>query len=448
MDRDILMAKNIATRVKEHGGSTYYVGGFVRDLMLNKPNKDIDIEVHGITPDVLKQILSEFGQIKTQGASFGVYNIKGYNIDIAQPRMETAVGRGHKDFEVTVDPFIGTEKAAIRRDFTINALMKDVLTGDIIDHFNGLNDLHNGIIRHVNDTSFVEDPLRVLRAAQFAARFNFKIANETLNIMKTMNLDTLSKERIYGEMQKALLKAEKPSVFFEILRSINQLNTWFPELKELIDCKQNEKFHPEGDVWTHTMLVLDKAAEIKNQTSNPEFFMVSALCHDLGKPKSIMIDNNGVSHSYNHENIGIDITREFLGRLNNDVNLTNYVLDMVKNHMVLHKVFDSKSKAKSTNAKFDRSICPKDLILLTLADSFSKNDELYITENNWLNERFAIYEKQMTKPEVTGKDLIDLGLKPGPLFSEILKNAHKQHLSFVEKDKVLKGIKTMYVKGD
>jgi len=143
--KNIEMAKKIAERVHNHGGQTYFVGGYVRDKILGKENKDIDIEVHNIIPKVLKSILSELGEIKTQGASFGVYNIKGYDIDIAQPRSEIATGRGHKDFEVSVDPFIGTEKASMRRDFTINALMEDVITGEIVDHFNGVQDIWNSI---------------------------------------------------------------------------------------------------------------------------------------------------------------------------------------------------------------------------------------------------------------------------------------------------------------
>lgn len=185
---DLEMAKEIAKKVDEKGGRTFFVGGYVRDKLLKRDNKDIDIEIHNITPNDLREILNTLGNVTEMGASFGILGLKGYDIDIAQPRTEKATGRGHKDFEVFVDPFIGFEKAAKRRDFTINALMEDVLTGEILDFFHGVDDLNNGIIRHVDDKTFIEDPLRVLRAAQFAARFNFTVAKETIELAKSMKL--------------------------------------------------------------------------------------------------------------------------------------------------------------------------------------------------------------------------------------------------------------------
>ena len=240
---DISIAKEIALKVCNLGGKVYYVGGYVRDKILNIDNKDIDIEVHGITPKQLEEILDSVGKRIEIGESFGIYNLKGYDIDIAMPRKEYVIGSGHKDFDILVDPFIGTYNAAKRRDFTINALMEDVLTGEIIDHFGGVNDLNNKIIRYVNEETFKEDSLRVLRACQFASRFEFDISKETISLCKEMNISKLSKERIEGELKKALLKANKPSIFFDSLRKMNHLNYWFKELSELIDIKQNPCVH-------------------------------------------------------------------------------------------------------------------------------------------------------------------------------------------------------------
>ena len=318
---DKKMAHRIAEIVNSRGGKVYYVGGYVRDKILGRANKDIDIEVYGVTPEELKDIVSSLGTLKTQGASFGVYNLKGYDIDIAQPRKETTTGRGHKDFEVFVDPFISEDKAARRRDFTMNAMMQNVLTGEIVDPFGGQEDLKKGLIRHVDDTTFVEDPLRVFRAAQFAARFNFDIAPETLALMKTMDVTTLPKERVYGEMQKALLKAEKPSKFFEVLRDADLLSDWFPELERLIGCEQDSFYHPEGDVWNHTMLVLDEAAKRKDKVENPEFFLISALCHDMGKPDVVSKGEDSRIHTYAHDMAGVPVARRFLNRLNTNVKL-------------------------------------------------------------------------------------------------------------------------------
>lgn len=443
---DLIMATTIAHKVDALGGQTYFVGGYVRDKILDRTNKDIDIEVHGITSEQLCNILSGLGTVKTQGASFGVYNLKGYDIDIAQPRMETVTGRGHKDFEVFVDPFIGTEKAAKRRDFTMNALMENVLTGEIIDHFGGISDLQNGIIRHVDDVTFKEDPLRVLRAAQFAARFGFDIAPETKDIMRSMDLSTLSKERVYGEMEKALLKSDKPSIFFESLRDVNQLDHWFPETKALIGCSQNANYHSEGDVWEHTMHVIDSAATIKTDTTNPEFFMVSALCHDFGKPVSMTVDDNGIVHSYGHEEAGVPVAEGFVRRLNNDVKLREYVTDMVCNHMKPHMCFNNQSSLKSSNRMFDACKHPDDLIRLVKADSEGKDFVSSNIEYGFLSERLHAYKMRMKEPEITGADLIALGMKPGPMFSEVLEHTHKLHLSYVDKDKALKDTKTNFEK--
>lgn len=445
--KDKVMARAIAKEVADRGGRTFYVGGYVRDEILGKKSKDIDIEVHGITPDELKEVLIDLGRLRTQGASFGVYNLDGYDIDIAQPRKESATGRGHKDFEVNVDPFIGCEEAAKRRDFTMNAMMKDVLTGEIVDPFGGVQDCENGVIRHVNDDTFKEDSLRVLRAAQFASRFGFEIAPETKEIMSCMDLSALSQERVYGELQKALMKSDKPSVFFETLRETNQLDTWFPELKAMIGCEQNPIWHPEGDVWNHTMRTLDAAVKYRQHVEQPEYYMVSALCHDMGKPLSVSIDDNGCIHTYRHDEKGVPVVTEFLARLNNDKSLTKYTLDMVEKHMTPHNCFDSNSRIKSTNAMYDRSICPNDLMYLAVADTASRGDEtIKNQEYAYLQERLLKYQDRMKQPEVGGADLIKLGIKPGPHFSSILENAHKQHLSGVDKDKVLQGIETTYKK--
>ena len=259
------IVKKIAYKVKEAGGKTYYVGGYVRDKLLGIDNKDIDIEVHGIVPGKLEEILNSLGNKIEYGSSFAIYSLKGYNIDIALPRSEKPTGKGHKDFEIEIDPFIGEYKAARRRDFTINSLMQDVISGEIVDCFGGINDLNNKIIRHVDTKTFVEDPLRVLRAAQFASRFNFNIAKETIELCKSIDLSFLSKERIEEELKKALIKGQKPSIFFESLRQMNQLDYWFKEVKGLIDLRQDTIYHPEGDVWIHTMEVIDRAVTYRDK---------------------------------------------------------------------------------------------------------------------------------------------------------------------------------------
>ena len=325
------MAVEIAKLVKQAGGETYYVGGCVRDFLLGKQSKDVDIEVHGIEAEKLECILDSLGKRIEIGKSFGVYNLKGCFLDIALPRSERAVGDGHRDFVIGVDPFIGSYNAAKRRDFTINAIMQNVLTGEIIDHFNGRQDIEKKVIRHVCDATFGEDPLRVFRAAQFASRFNFTLAEETKNICKTMKVSTLSYERVFEELSKALLKSEKPSIFFEILREIDKLSDFFPELENLIGVEQNKKYHSEGDVWVHTMMVLDECVKRRESVSNKLAFMLSALVHDYGKAVTTEVVN-GEIHAYEHEVKGLPIVETFLKRICNEKKLIKYVLkDLISN---------------------------------------------------------------------------------------------------------------------
>ena len=199
---DAELARAIAEKAAEQGGTVYFVGGCVRDRLLGLENKDIDIEVHGIPAEALEQLLSELGACMKIGKSFGIYGLKEHALDIALPRTERRTGVGHRDFAVTSDPFLGTYEAAKRRDFTMNALMQNVLTGEIIDHFGGRQDLQDGVLRHVDDVTFTEDPLRVLRAAQFAARFQFSVAAETVELCRRIDLSALSRERVMLEMER------------------------------------------------------------------------------------------------------------------------------------------------------------------------------------------------------------------------------------------------------
>ena len=420
----------IAKRVKEYGGSTYYVGGYVRDKLLGIKNKDIDIEVHEVDVKTLKNILSEFGSVKTYGSNFGIFSVS--NIDIALPRIEKNTGRGHKDFEVFVDPYIGTKKASIRRDFTINALMQDVLSLEIIDHFNGIKDLNKKVIRHINDDSFVEDPLRVLRAAQFASRFNFKISNKTINLCKQIDITALPFERVEEELKKALLQADKPSLFFEYLKKMNQLDYWFYELKQLIGLKQNRKHHPEGDVWKHTMIVLDEASKYRKEVSDPYSFMLLALCHDLGKIETTQ-KINGVIHSYGHEK-QTKIIKTFLKRFTNNSDVIKYVCNMSTLHMKPNVLASNNSSIKSSNHMFDDAYAPKDLIYFALCDHI--DNDLNIKQ--YLFDRYNLYIKTMKKPYVTGNDLIAYGLKPNDDLKKILEYAHLLQLAGIDSKSCLK----------
>lgn len=435
---DIKIARHIAELVKNEGGTAYYVGGYVRDRLMKLENKDIDIEVHGIDPERLENILDSVGKRICIGASFGVYSLIGHNIDIAMPRKEFATGTGHKDFKITVDPFIGTEKAAQRRDFTVNSIMENVLTGEITDHFGGLKDIENGILRHVSSKTFPEDPLRVLRAAQFTARFEFSVSNETIALCRNIDLSTLSKERVEEELKKALLKADKPSIFFEVLREMKQLRTWFPEIEKLIGIPQHKLYHQEGDVWNHTMMVLDAAAGYRHKTEHPYFFMMTALVHDLGKIVSTA-EKNGIHHAYGHETAGLPIAETFLKRISNEKKLIRYVLNMTELHMKPNSLAGAGSSIKATNKMFDKAASPLDLIYIALADDKGRiTEKTSPSSEDFLFERLRIFNEIMEKPYVTGKDLINAGLLPDKNFSEILSYAHKLRLAGVDRESAFK----------
>ena len=438
MNQNREMAHAIAALTAKKSGKTYYVGGYVRDKLRAKENKDMDIEIHGISPEELEKILDQLGSRMEIGESFGIYRLKGYTLDIAMPRKETATGQKHRDFKVLVNPYIGTYQAAQRRDFTINALMQDVLTGEIIDHFHGVRDLQNGIIRHVNDQTFPEDPLRVLRAAQFAARLNFSVAEETLSLCKNMDLRTLSKERVEAELEKALMQAEKPSVFFEVLRKMQQLSVWFPEVEQLIGIPQNPRYHAEGDVWAHTMMVLDEAAKYRRKTKHPLGFMLTALVHDFGKivcTETI----NGTIHAYQHEQKGLPLIRTFLHRITNQKKVIHYVLNLSELHMKPNRLAADQASVKATNKLFDQAAEPLDLIYIALADSNGRiTSDMHPSAHEFLMKRLALYHEMMNRPYVTGKDLMEAGLTPDRNFSEILSYAHKLRLAGIEKDAAYK----------
>ena len=436
---DLKTAYDLARLVSQHGGCAYFVGGYVRDKLLGIENYDIDIEVHGIAPADLEAILRQIGEPTAYGESFGIFGLKGCGIDIAMPRKETLWGHGHRDFDVFVDPHIGTQAAARRRDFTVNAMMQNVLTGEIVDHYGGKAHLEAGILRHVNDESFPEDPLRVLRGAQFAARFHLTPAPETIALCSTMSLQHLPSERIGEELKKALLKAERPSLFFTILRQAEQLDVWFPELKALIGQEQHPVYHAEGDVWNHTMMVLDEAAKLRDTTANPYAFMLSALCHDFGKAVSSQAATDGVVHAYGHETAGVPVAETFLRRITGETKVIDYVLNMTSLHMKPNIAAHNGSSVKSTNKLFDSSLDPHGLICLALADDRGRISlSPAPSTEDFLRQRLAVYEETMSRPYVMGKDLIAAGLTPGKNFSEILAYAHKLRLAGVDKDSALK----------
>ena len=327
---------------------------------------------------------------------------------------------------------------ARRRDFTVNALMENVLTGQVLDHFHGLDDLRRGILRHVDSRTFPEDPLRVLRGAQFAARFRFAVAPETVALCRGIDLSALPPERVEGELCKALLQADRPSLFFETLRDMGQLSPWFPEVEALIGVPQDPGFHQEGDVWNHTMLVLDQAAALRSRARRPFAFMLAALTHDLGKTVTTQ-RVRGRIHAYAHETAGVPLVEALLRRIVGEKAVTAYVLNMVELHMKPNALVGADASVKASNRMFDRSVEPEDLILLAAADGRGTRGRWPWEDTEpWLRQRLALYREIMARPQVTGAELIAAGLTPDSRFRELLDYAHKLHLAGIPHDSALK----------
>ena len=297
------------------------------------------------------------------------------------------------------------------------------------------------VVRCVCPETFVEDALRAFRACQFAARLRARLDADTRALCASMDVTALSVERILGETEKALLKAEQPSVYFRELKEMNHLREFFPELEATIGVRQNPKFHPEGDVFEHTMLVIDAAAQLRPRAEEKLNFMLSALLHDLGKCVATQVQADGRITAYGHEVLGLELVERQLRRITGCERTIRYVCNQAELHMRPNMLCAAHSKKKKTRQLFDMSLCPNDLILLSRADASGKLDEPYREENEvWLRERLEDYQNRLKQPMVTGRDLIDAGLRPGPDFSALLQRARMLHFSGIDRRNALKQI--------
>jgi tRNA nucleotidyltransferase (CCA-adding enzyme) len=321
--------KSLASSLESSGATgVYAVGGFVRDKLIGRDPKDIDIEVHGRTIDELKGDLVAAGyEVNEVGKSFGVLKVKvgGEYIDVSVPRTDSSGRKPDVSFLREATP----EEAARRRDLTINAIMYDINRAEIVDPFRGVSDLESDSIRAVSPESFSEDPLRVLRAAQFASRFGFKTEPGTVELAKKVDASAMSGERIKDELEKALLKSDRPSVFFDELDRMGQLEKVFPEVARLKGVEQGTIYHPEGDVYAHTMEVLDRA----KASGADRKVLLTALLHDTGKFTKTTKDETGRIRALGHEEDSVKFASDVLARLKYDKDTENEVLKLTELHM-------------------------------------------------------------------------------------------------------------------
>lgn len=432
----------LARAVRDDGGRALLVGGCVRDRLMGAQPKDWDVEVYGIEPARLRQILDQFGNVNVVGEAFTVYKL-GSDLDVSLPRRERKAGRGHRAFIIEGDPQMTVEDATRRRDFTINAILEDPLTGEILDPFGGRADIENKILRAVSRETFAEDSLRVLRAAQFAARFEFEIEPQTVELCRMIDLSDLPPERIWGEMEKLLLRARHPSIGFKWLNELGATRQLFPEIQALVGVPQDAEWHPEGPVDVHTRLVLDRARELINDLPYPKqvTVMLTALCHDFGKPATTEFVD-GRWRSRGHDEAGIAPTISFLDRLKiytlEGYDVRAQVVALVRDHLKPGEFY--KRRDEVTEGAFRRLArrCELDLLYrVARADSLGRNADWVPCEKwygaeaqEWFMARVRELEVEQCAPApiLMGRHLIEMGLKPSPLFGQILDAVYEMQL--------------------
>lgn len=422
----------IVQEVKNEGGRALLVGGCVRDALLGLVPKDADIEVFGIEPKRLEGILRRKFEVIHIGKAFGVLKIKGYEIDVSIPRRESKIGVGHKGFKIEGDPELTFEEAASRRDFTINAISWDPLTGEYIDPFNGMRDLSKGILRHVSD-KFREDPLRVLRAMQIAARFDLTIDPETVSICRETEPENLPNERIFGEWKKLITKGRKPSVGLNFLKDCGWIS-YYPELEALIGCEQDPKWHPEGDVWVHTLHCMDAFAEERIGDEREDLIIgLGVLCHDFGKPVTTFTDEGGRIRSPGHDIAGVAIAERFLRRMTEEKAVIESVLVLVETHMrpaELYKTQASTSAIRRLAKKVGRVDRLVRVVSADMRGCPPKDNREFLEGLRWFAEQgeFLKVMDSAPKPILLGRHLIAKGLSPSSQFKKILDDCFEAQL--------------------
>ena len=414
-----------------HAGATVYlVGGAVRDLLLKKTITDADIELHRKSPEAVQEILARHGTVEQIGASFGVLLIHGVPVDWSFPRVDSA---GRKPL-VTIDYMLPIDRALARRDVTINALALDLKTGELHDPYGGVDDLVAGVLRSPENSRFAEDPLRFYRVLQLMARFEAEPEPELTRICQHMSVTGVAHERIEAEFRKLLLYSRSPSRAFRWLKKIGRLKELYPELAILADTPQEPEWHPEGDVFEHSMQALDAAAHGNYHDDFHKLVIAySALCHDMGKAVTTeKIDNRIRSHG--HEIAGVKIAEKFMRKISFNEKLIENILKLVRYHMSPALLINSGAKpaAYKRLAQWLSPVSISWLVDLAYADVRGRNPHSHepLTSPVPILEQFVhavqnarVYESP-EKPILLGRDLLEY-ISPGPHMGKLLAHAYE-----------------------
>lgn len=438
--------------IRAAGGRPIIVGGAVRDALLrNAEPKDIDIEVFGLELEDLHGALAARFKVNSVGKCFGVLKVTSdrsvHEVDVSIPRREMKTDRGHRGFETAPDASMRFEDAAARRDFTVNAIGFDPLTGEFLDPFDGISDLHARVLR-ATSPQFCEDPLRVLRACQFAARFQMTIDPQCIQMCKRLNpeLPDLPSDRLREEWKKLLLKADKPSLGIDAMRETGVLETLFPELDALIGVAQDPQWHPEGQdhplgsLWVHNQMVVDEAAKIIRRDglleTHPDealIVMLGALCHDLGKPATTVY-KDGRWRSPGHEEAGVAPSRALLQRMGCPGRIIDAVLPLVDRHLA-PSLLRQQNAGNGAVRRLALQVPLQRLVRVAEADYRGRTTPEAMAgaafeAGAWLLERAASLAVTRTEPKplLTGKHLIAMGMRPGRHMGTILLQAFEAQM--------------------
>jgi tRNA nucleotidyltransferase (CCA-adding enzyme) len=435
----------VARALAAAGGRAFLVGGWVRDYVaggrIPEPGPDYDLEVYHLPPDRLLQALRRFGAVNLVGESFAVYKVQPREagrpaLDVSLPRRDQRVAPGHRGFAVKGEPDLSFEEATRRRDFTVNAMMLDPLTGEVIDPWGGRDDLARRVLRAVDPASFVEDSLRVLRAVQFAARLEFGIDPATADLCRSIELADLPAERLWGEIEKLLMRAARPSIGFDWMLRLGVVDRLFPELKALVGCVQEPAWHPEGDVWIHTLLALDVARrEVAGLAYERELtVMLAVLCHDFGKPGTTAVVDGRI-RSFDHEEAGVAPTVAFLDRLRvhtlNGYDLRAQVVALVGAHLSPSHFFKNRDNVgDGAFRRLARRLEPELLYRVSRADCLGRTGDFATDAQEWFIARVRALgvEERPPLPILLGRHLLEMGMQPGPEVGRIVRAVYEMQL--------------------
>lgn len=418
----------IARDIDVAGGRALVVGGWVRDRLLGRVSTEVDVEVFGLDLPALEQVLARQGPVITVGRSFGVLRVKGLDMDFSLPRRDSKTAPGHRGFEIHCDPGLSFEEASRRRDLTVNSIGFDPLTGELLDPHGGCEDLAAGVLRATDPGPFTDDPLRGLRVAQFAARFEMRPDAQLVSLCSGLDLSELSAERIFQEFRKLLRKGRRPSAGLEFLR-ITGLVRFFPELAALMGTRQDPEWHPEGDVWVHTLMVVDEAAAARTGGDDDEALMFGALCHDLGKPETT-VEARGHIRSPAHDVRGVERATAFLQRMRAPGALIEQVGALVKHHLApmafVKNGATSRGYRRLARQLQTAGVSLELLVRVARADHLGRTTDEARARSFAAGDTFAaraaelLIEHEGPADVVMGRHLIARGRTPGRAFAPLL----------------------------